>query len=167
MQRYKYLLNIKREKKKKINICRNGKKFVILSAEETMSLFRIYDMNRKRKIFLLVSAILMLLSAPAARAQYSALYSADDAPYAEGVELYIQGQWGASDRALKSYKGKSHATQAQFYIAANAFEMRKKNARRLLQSYLKQNPYTPYGSEVHFMLGTMLVEQKQASAERI
>ncbi len=117
---------------------------------------------------MLASAAVLLLSSPPAKAQYSKLYSSEDSRYADGVELYMQGQWGASERALKSYKGKTHETQAQFYIAANAFEMRRKNARKLLQAYLKQNSYTAYGSEVHYMLGTMLVEQnknKQALKE--
>ncbi len=112
--------------------------------------------------------LLWLLASAPARAQYSELYSNAEAQYAEGVELYMQGKWGASERALKSYKGNTHKTQTQFYLAADAFEMRRKDAKKLLQAYLKDNTYTPYASEVHFMLGTMLVEQnknKQALKE--
>lgn len=124
-------------------------------------------MKKKIKNILVLSAILWLSVLPVC-AQYSEFYSSDDFQFVEGVELYMQGKWGASERILKNYKGKSHETQTQFYLAANAYEMRRKDARRLLQAYLKHNTYTPYSSEVHFMLGTMLVEQnknKQALKE--
>ena len=117
---------------------------------------------------LLVAVAVLLTGLMPLRAQYSELYSSSEAAYAEGVELYMQGKWGASERALKSYKGKAHDAQKQFYLAANAFEMRRKDARKLLNAYMKDNTYTPYASEVHFMLGTMLVEQnknKQALKE--
>lgn len=123
-------------------------------------------MNKLRYIAIL--ALATALSCAKSMAQYSELYSSQNAQFAEGVELYMQGKWGASERALKAYNGESHKAQAQFYLAANAFEMRRKDARKQLQAYLKDNAYTPYASEVHFMLGTMLTEQnknKQALRE--
>ncbi len=123
-------------------------------------------MNKLRHIAFL--GVVLLLFNAKGMAQYSELYSSRDARFAEGVELYMQGKWGASERALKSYKGDTYKAQAQFYLAANAFELRRKDARKQLQAYLKDNAYTPYSSEVHFMLGTLLTEQnknKQALKE--
>lgn len=126
---------------------------------------QVWNMNKKRMISALAA---LLVCVSAVYAQYSEIYSSAEAAYADGVELYMQGKWGASERALNAYKGKTHEGQRQFYLAANAFEMRRKDARRQLQAYMKQNTYTPYASEVHFMLGTLLVEQnknKQALRE--
>ena len=110
---------------------------------------------------IIVLLTVSLLSVLPVSAQYSEHYSSSQTLFSEGVELYMQGKWAASERALKAYHGKTYQTQAEFYLAANAYEIRRKDARRLLQAYLKQNTYTPYASEVHFMLGTLLVEQNK------
>lgn len=117
-------------------------------------------MKQKRKA--MVFAAIMCLLSLSVNAQYSEFYSSSQAQFNEGVELYMQGKWAASERALKAYKGRAYETQAQFYLAANAYEMRRKDARRQLQDYLKKNTYTPYNSEVHFMLGTLLIEQNKS-----
>ena len=109
----------------------------------------------------------LLCTAPL-RAQYTGLYSSPDAKYAEGVELYMQGHYAASARVLGEYKGHTYREQTSFYLAADAFELRRKDAQKSLQAYLKQNTYTPYASEVHFMLGVLQTERgknKQAVKE--
>ncbi len=96
-------------------------------------------------------------------AQYSAIYHNLDAAYAEGVAFYQQGQYAASLRVLQTYvrpaSVQTYEEEALFYIAANVFELRHKDARQRLQAYLKEHPYTPYASEVHFMIGTLQIER--------
>ncbi len=99
------------------------------------------------------------------RAQYTQIYSSKDALYVEGVELYQQGQFAASERVLLRYlaqKGEhTYQVQADFYRLANAFELRHKDAQKRLQHYLKQYTYTPYDSEIYFMIGTLQIENKK------
>ncbi len=113
---------------------------------------------------------LMLLCATfaislAAAAQLSQIYATRDAAFAEGVELYQQGQYAASERLLLQYtaqKGSlTYQEQADFYLLANAFELRHKETQKQLQAYLKKYTYTPYASEVNFMLATLQVEREK------
>ncbi len=94
--------------------------------------------------------------------QQTKIYSAQDAPYAEGVELYHQGQYAASMKALEAYLlVDATSEEAAFFLAACSYELRKDDAQQRLQAYLKHHSYTPYASEVHFMLGTLQVEKKR------
>ncbi len=114
----------------------------------------------KRLIFCLS---VLWLSVPM-MAQYSKIYSTKDASYAEGVELYQQGQFAASHRTLAKYLAQpqpTYAEQAEFYLLANAYEMRQKDTQKRLQNYLKRYAYTPYASEVNFMLGTLQAEKER------
>ncbi len=98
-------------------------------------------------------------------AQLTEIYSSRDAAFAEGVELYQQGQFAASERILQQYlrqRGNlTYHEQASFYALANAFELRHKDAFKRLQNYIKEHSYTPYASEVNFMLGTLQVEKEK------
>ncbi len=100
-----------------------------------------------------------------AHAQLTEIYSSRDADYTEGVELYQQGQFAASERILAKYLAQAgdltYREQARFYQLANTFELRHKDAAKNLQQYLKLYPYTPYASEVRFMIGTLQVENKK------
>lgn len=109
-----------------------------------------------------------LLSTNVALAQHSQIYSSTDKNYAQGVELYMQGQFSASQEELAKYKGDNYREQTEFFLAADAFELRSKTAQKKLQQYLKNHAYTPYASETHFMLGALLIEKnknKQAIKE--
>ncbi len=95
-------------------------------------------------------------------AQYTKIYSTRDAGYAEGVELYHQGQYAASYGVLRQYLRQAQPTygeEAAYFLVANAFELRHKDAQKQLQAYLKEHAYTPYASEVNFMLGTLRAEK--------
>ncbi len=115
-------------------------------------------MNMKRLfIILTVCALTTTLGA-----QYTQLYSGRDAAYAEGVDLYHQGQYAASYRALSQYlrlPQTNYSEEAEFFLLASAFELRQKEAEKLLSAYLKEHTYTTYASEVNFMLGTLQAEK--------
>ncbi len=113
----------------------------------------------------IVICCLVWCAAVMAHAQLTEIYSSRDAAYTEGVELYQQGQFAASERSLQKYLAQggelTYREQASFYVLANAFELRKKNTDRALQQYIKRYAYTPYASEINFMLGTLQVEREK------
>ena len=109
----------------------------------------------------ILTSVLFLLLTISLSAQLSSIYSSADAAYTDGVSLYQQGQYSASLQSLNEYHGVSYAEEAEFYRNANRYELRMKDAKQTLSSYLASHPYTPFSSEVHFMQGVLLVEQKK------
>lgn len=93
------------------------------------------------------------------RAQWSEIYASDDAEYTEGIALYQQGQFATAQAHLQDYKD-------DFYFVACAFELRQPLAQKYLKEYLSEHPYTPYASEVHYMLGVLRVEAGKYRAAR-
>ena len=96
-------------------------------------------------------------------AQLTTINSSNERLYEDGVNLYQQQHYAASQRMLTDYLLSAAAPKnkelAEFYLAANAFELRQTDAQKQLQAYLKAYPYTTYSSEVYFMLGTLLLEK--------
>lgn len=115
-----------------------------------------------RKLCLFIAAVFLALQV---QAQHSAEYSAQDAPLTEGIRLYHGGHFAASQRVLNTFLQGSISEQArdeaEFYFAANAFEMRQKNAQKLLKAYVKEHTYSPYLGEAHFMQGVLWAERKK------
>lgn len=93
------------------------------------------------------------------RAQWSEIYASPDAEYTEGIALYQQGQFATAQAHLQNY-------QDDFYYIACAFELRQPLAQKQLKEYLASHPYTPYASEVHYMLGVLRVEAGKYRAAR-
>ena len=102
------------------------------------------------KKLVMIAAVWALAVLPA-RAQWSEIYASDDAEYTEGIALYQQGQFATAQAHLQNY-------QDDFYFVACAFELRQPLAQKYLKEYLSSHPYTPYASEVHYMLGVLRVE---------
>ena len=102
------------------------------------------------KKLVMIAAVWALAILPA-RAQWSEIYASDDAEYTEGIALYQQGQFATAQAHLQNY-------QDDFYFVACAFELRQPLAQKYLKEYLSSHPYTPYASEVHYMLGVLRVE---------
>ena len=103
-----------------------------------------------------------------ANAQYTKIHESEDALYYTGLELYQQGQYTASKEMLEKYlaqevKDIHFEEEAHYFIAANQFEMREKNAEKALQDYIKAHPYSTYRSDVYFMSGVFEVEKKKYS----
>lgn len=99
---------------------------------------------------ILFTLLTLLTSLPLA-AQWSATYASEDADYADAISLYEQGQYAAAQHKLEAYPN-------DFYYLACCFELRQKNAAKLMEQHLKAYPYTPYASEVHYMDGVLLTE---------
>lgn len=123
---------------------------------------------RHRKYYWGSTLIALLMMTMPMRAQLSESLSSKDLLYYQGVALYEQGQYSASYRTLSQYKGKTYASDCKYYLTADAFELRQKDALYRIQACLREQPYSPYTSELHYMHGILLVEknkQKQALKE--
>lgn len=90
--------------------------------------------------------------------QRSETFVAPDAALKEGIRLYQIGQYAASQRILANAESNS---EVAFYNAANAFELRQSQALNQLKAFLKDNPQSPYESEVHFMIGVLNAEKRK------
>lgn len=100
-------------------------------------------------------------------AQRSELYAATDRPLEEGISLYQSGHYAASQRILSHYTedhpsvSQRETDEAAFYYAADAFELRQRQAQKLLSRYAKEHTYSPYLSEVHYMQGVLWAERRK------
>lgn len=115
--------------------------------------------------FLLCFSLLTLFS-NIVSAQFTQVHESDDALYFQGLELYQQGQYRASKEMMEKYLAQPSADmhfdeEAIYFVAANLFELRDKNAEKALQSYIKRHPYSTYRSDVYFMSGVFDVEKKK------
>ena len=100
-------------------------------------------------------------------AQHTLIYTNSDALFNQGKELYSQRKFAASYRSFEVFLKRTDLTaagqkqEAEFYMAANAYELRQDNAFDLLTGYLVQHPYTPFLDKTNCMLGMLLFEKKK------
>ncbi|MFT3754227.1 MAG: tetratricopeptide repeat protein [Paludibacter sp.] len=117
-----------------------------------------------RKIIVL--SLLISLFAGNTNAQHTLIYSNPDVLFNQGKELFSQRKYAASFRNfedfLKSTKPSSvgQRQEAEYYMAANAYELRQEDAADRLAKYLIQHPYTPFLDKANSMLGILLFEKK-------
>lgn len=109
---------------------------------------------------------LMAFFALAINAQRSATYATADALLTEAKDLYQSGHFAASQHMLADFlesdvKDEAARDEAEFYYAANAYELRQKQAYKLLRAYAQEHTYSPMLSEVHFMQGVLFAEKKK------
>jgi len=121
-----------------------------------------------KKIFVPVF-LFLLISESLVFAQHSLIYTVEDKNFIQGKEFFEQQKFGASYRYFEEFLKNTTAIQAgqreeaEYYMAASAYELRKENAVSLLQSCLSEHPYTPFADPLHFMLGALYCEQKNFS----
>lgn len=118
-----------------------------------------------------ISIVLLILGFELCCAQITQTYQEPLAQYNEGVNLYMQHQYGASYRQLSSYLESDNVENeetARFYLVADMFELRSNTTHDQLKDYLKDFPYTQYAAEIHYMQGVLMAEKgkyKQAIKE--
>jgi len=118
-----------------------------------------------RKIIVL--GLLISLFAGMVSAQHTLIFSNSDALFNQGKELFVQRKFAASYRNFEDYLKSTEPTEAgqrqeaEYYLAANAFELRQDDASDLLSKYLIQHPYTPFLDKVNSMSGMLLFEKKK------
>ena len=94
-------------------------------------------------------------------AQQTLIYTHSDALLNEGKALFVQGKHTASFRILEEFLSTTDLTQmgqrqeAKYYLAANAFHLGSDDAELRLQQHLDTYPYTPFLSQVNYMLGVI------------
>ncbi len=116
-----------------------------------------------RRVGISVAAI-CLLSCLATKAQQTQVYTSSERELEDGINLYYQQHYAASERTLSNYMlspMKQNKELAEFFLAANAFELRQADALSQLLSFQARYPYTTYSSEVNYMLGTLYLEKRK------
>lgn len=100
-------------------------------------------------------------------AQHTLIFTNTDKLFYEGKELYELRKFPASYRSFEEYIKQAKQTdagmllQAEYYLAANAYELRQADAKKQLESYLEEHPYTPYYDRLQYMLGMLEYEGKK------
>lgn len=112
-------------------------------------------------------SFLLLLSGLSLSAQETFTYSNLDRDFFEGKELFAQKKYSASvvyfERFLENRKhtDPEKIQEATYYLACDAYELRKSNATSLLDAYVKAFPYTQFEDRVYYMMGNLAFEQKK------
>lgn len=100
-------------------------------------------------------------------AQHTKIYTNPDYLFNQGKELFVQRKFAASYRSFEDFlknaenvkAGQIH--EAEFYMAANSYELRKDNASARLKEFFYKHPYTPFYDKTNLMLGILEYEQKK------
>ena len=119
------------------------------------AIIRFMQKNMRKSLMIWLAAV---CASGMMMAQRSETFVAPDAALKEGIRLYQIGQYAASQRSLANAENSS---EMAFYNAANAFELRQNQALKQLKAFLKNNPQSPYESEVHFMMGVLNAEKRK------
>ncbi len=121
----------------------------------------------KRIIILLISigmAVSVMFS------QHTKVFTNSDYLFNQGKELFVQRKFAASYRSFEDFLKSTENIQAgqiheaEFYMAANSFELRKDNALARLKEFFYKHPYTPFYDKTNLMLGILEYEQKNYEA---
>lgn len=100
-------------------------------------------------------------------AQETFTYANLDKDFFEGKELFAQRKYSASvvffERYIETRKNADpeKIQEANYYLACDAYELRKTYAQTLLQTYVKEFPYTQFEDRVYYMMGNLAFEQKK------
>jgi tetratricopeptide (TPR) repeat protein len=99
--------------------------------------------------------------------QHTQMFTNPDALFEKGKELFVAEKFAASYRSFQEFLKSPDQNQvgqiqeAEYYLAANAFELRQKDAPILLKDHLLQYPYTPFLDRINDMLGIIETENKK------
>jgi len=115
---------------------------------------------------IIVLNLLLITLAGSLRAQHTLIYTNPDVLFNQGKELFTQRKYAASYRSFEAFLKSTEPIQAgqiqeaEYYIAADAYELRQEDASKLLNNYLLQHPYTPFSDRTYLMLGMLDYEKK-------
>lgn len=100
-------------------------------------------------------------------AQQSQIFTHSDIQFNRGKELYLEGKYNISMRCFNQFLKTKDINQnwqiieAEYYLAANAFELRQKSAVNLLKDYMDNQPTSPFYDQLNYMLGVLSLEAKK------
>ncbi|MDD3077721.1 MAG: tetratricopeptide repeat protein [Paludibacter sp.] len=101
------------------------------------------------------------------KAQETLIFTNSDVLFNQGRELYNQRKYAASYRQMEEFLKSAEKTsagqiqEAEYYMAADAYELRMETAGKLLKNYLSEHPYTPFADKTNVMLGMLEYENKK------
>jgi len=116
---------------------------------------------------IIVLSLLCCFMAATLPAQETMVYTNNDVQFNQGKELFNQRKYAASYRNFESFLKKTpqvnagQVQEAEYYIAANAFYLKQKDAAEQMRLYLTRHPYTPFSDMANFMLGLMDFQAKK------
>lgn len=114
----------------------------------------------------IVLSLLISLLSGGAFSQHTLIYTNPDVLFNQGKELFNQRKYAASYRNFEDFLKTTLPTQAgqiqeaEYYMAANAYELKQDDAGLLLKKYLLEHPYTPFYDKTNLMLGMLDYEKK-------
>ncbi len=126
----------------------------------------------KKNIPVLTLILFLCLSNLFLSAQHTLFFASEDKDFIQGKELYFQQKYAASYRSFeqflekKTFPSDGQFQEAEYFLSANAYELRKENALSLLQTFLTKHPYTPFSEKIYFMIGVLNCEQKNYTVAR-
>src|SRR5665647_1938097 len=106
---------------------------------------------------IIVLSLLIMSFASLILGQHTLIYTHSDLLFNQGKELYNQHKYAASYRSFEEYLKTTEPTQAgqiqetEYYLAANAYELRQEDATVRLENYMLQHPYTPFSDRSNVM----------------
>lgn len=98
-------------------------------------------------------------------AQNSLVFTTPENDFRTGKELFDQGKYAAASRYFDEYLKTAKQTQAgaiqeaEYYLAATAFQLRTADAAEKLLSYINKHPYSPFADQTYFMLSVLMFER--------
>lgn len=99
-------------------------------------------------------------------AQETKYYTNSDVLFNQGKELFNQRKYAASFRNFEAFLSKTtrinagQIQEAEFYMAANAYYLKQKDAEERMRLYLQNHPYTPFSDLSYFILGMLDCQSK-------
>ncbi|MEN8201049.1 MAG: tetratricopeptide repeat protein [Bacteroidota bacterium] len=112
-----------------------------------------------------LASILFILASILAYSQKSAVYEYGDLEYLKGLQLYEKEKYGASRKAFDNYlAGNSDArseirSEAAFYRAMSAVELRNDDSEYLVHYFVSEYPESPYVNEASFRLADFFYDK--------
>ena len=113
----------------------------------------------------LVLSLSICLAVSGIFAQQTLIFQGSQQSFNTGQELFNQGHFAASSRYFEHFLQLATPTQAgaiqdaEYYLAAVAFELRSANANELLVAFIERHPYSQFSDRVYFMLGMLAFER--------
>lgn len=122
------------------------------------------NMYTMKKMILVIAVSLMC---GMAFAQETETRLSEDRLFYEGKTLFEQRKFAVSTRYFEKYikeasnKNNSMTQEAAYYIVCNAYELKSKDAIKILKNYLDEYPYAPMRERVAYMIGRTYFENKK------
>ena len=119
---------------------------------------------------IIVFCLFINLFAVSLKAQHTQIFTNPDARFNHGKELFSEHKFAASYRSFEDFLKSPDQNQvgqiqeAEYYLAANAYELRQQDAAALLKNHLQLYPYTPFSDQINDMLGMLEFEKKDYKA---